>query len=127
MLYVTCFMLHEAVPRVKRAVGARKKRKKTLKQTKGYMWGRKNKYRLAKDALRHAQAHAYKDRRRKKREFRALWNIKINAACRAHGLTYSKFIDNLKKHNIEIDRKILASLAQNDPETFKKIVEAAAK
>lgn len=91
------------------------------------MWGRKNKYRLAKDALRHAQVHAYKDRRRKKREFRALWNIQINAACRAQGLTYSKFIDNLKKHNIEVDRKILADLAQNNPEAFKKIVETAAK
>jgi len=115
------------MPRVKRAVQAHKKRKKTLKETKGFMWGRKNKYRAAKDALRHAQAHAYKDRRRKKREFRALWNIKINAACRANGLTYSNFINNLKKNNIEIDRKILAELAQNNPEAFKKIFEVAAK
>lgn len=126
MLYVTCFVLHEAVPRVKRAVGARKKRRKTLKETKGYMWGRKNKYRLAKDALRRAQVHAYKDRRRKKREFRALWNIQINAAVRRQRLTYSKFIAGLKKNKIELDRKILAELAQNNPETFKRIVEAAA-
>lgn len=115
------------MPRVKRAVQAHKKRKKTLKETKGFMWGRKNKYRAAKDALRHAQVHAYVDRRKKKRDFRALWNIQINAACRAHGLTYSKFINNLKKHNIEVDRKILANLAQNNPDAFKKIVEATAK
>jgi large subunit ribosomal protein L20 len=115
------------VPRVKRAVQAHKKRKKTLKETKGFMWGRKNKYRAAKDALRHAQTHAYKDRRRKKREFRALWNIQINAAVRQQGLTYSKFIAGLKKNKIELDRKILAELAQKNPEAFKKIVEAATK
>lgn len=113
------------MPRVKRAVHAHKKRRKTLKKTKGYMWGRKSKYRLAKDALRHAQTHAYKDRRRKKREFRALWNIQINAAVRQHSLTYSKFINGLKKNKIELDRKILADLAQNNPETFKKVVEIA--
>ncbi len=80
------------MPRVKRAVGAHKKRKKALKQTKGYMWGRKSKYRLAKDALRHAGMHAYRDRRLKKRENRGLWNVQINAACRAQGINYSKFI-----------------------------------
>ena len=111
------------MPRVKRAIQARKKRKKALKQAKGYMWGRKNKYRLAKDALRHAWAHAYRDRRRKKREFRALWNVQINAAVREQGLSYSKFINSLKKNNIELDRKILADLAQNNPEIFNKIVE----
>ena len=91
------------------------------------MWGRKNKYRLAKNALRHAQVHAYIDRRKKKRNFRALWNIKISAACRAQGTTYSKFIAGLKKNKIEIDRKMLADLTQNNPETFKKIIEAASK
>lgn len=127
MLYVICFVLHDTVPRIRRAIHARKKRKKILKQAKGYMWGRKSKYRLAKDALRHAWAHAYRDRRRKKREFRALWNIQINAAVRQHGLTYSKFINGLKKNKIELDRKILADLAQNNPEIFKKIVESASK
>jgi large subunit ribosomal protein L20 len=112
------------VPRVKRAVGARKKRKKALKLTKGYMWGRKNKYRLAKDALRHAWAHAYKDRRGKKRENRCLWNAQINAACRAQGITYSRFINGLKKNKIELDRKILADLAQNNPEIFSKIINS---
>lgn len=109
--------------RIKRAITARKKRKKALEQTKGYMWGRKNKYRLAKDALRHAWVHAYVDRRKKKRNFRALWNIKINAAVRQHDLTYSKFINGLKKNRIELDRKILADLAQNNPEIFEKIIE----
>jgi large subunit ribosomal protein L20 len=110
------------MPRVKRAVGAHKKRKKALKQTKGYMWGRKSKYRLAKDALRHAWAHAYRDRRLKKRDFRGLWNAQINAACRAQGITYSRFINSLKKNKIELDRKILSDLAQNNPEIFGKII-----
>ena len=105
-------------------MGARKKRKKALKQTKGYMWGRKSKYRLAKDALRHAWTHAYKDRRGKKRENRKLWNAQINAACRAQGITYSRFINGLKKNKIELDRKILADLAQNNPEIFSKIINS---
>ena len=109
--------------RVKRAVHARKKRKKALKQTKGYMWGRKNKYRLAKDALRHAWMHAYKDRRNKKRTTRGLWNVQINAACRAQGITYSRFINGLKKNKIELDRKILADLAQNNPHIFNEIIK----
>lgn len=120
-------VLLPGMPRVKRAVGAHKKRKKALKQTKGYMWGRKSKYRLAKDALRHAWAHAYKDRRGKKRENRRLWNVQINAACRAQGINYSRFINGLKKNKIELDRKILSDLAQNNPELFEKIVELAKK
>lgn len=111
------------MPRVKRAVGARKKRKKALQQTKGFMWGRKSKYRLAKDALRHAWTHAYKDRRGKKRENRRLWNIQINAACREQGITYSRFINALKKNNIELDRKILSDLAQNNPDIFSEILK----
>jgi large subunit ribosomal protein L20 len=91
------------------------------------MWGRKSKYRLAKDALRHAGAHAYRDRRLKKRENRGLWNVQINAACRAEGITYSKFIGALKKNKIELDRKILSDLAQNNPEVFSKILETAKK
>lgn len=109
--------------RVKRAVQARKKRKKVLKMAKGYMWGRKNRYRLAKDAVRHALSRAYFDRRKKKGDFRTLWNIQINAACRQQDLTYSKFINGLKKNKIELDRKILADLAQNEPAVFKQILE----
>jgi len=115
------------MPRVKRAVGARKKRKKALKQTKGYMWGRKSKYRLAKDALRHAWMHAYKDRRGKKRENRQLWNAQINAACRAEGITYSRFINVLKKNNIELDRKILSDLARNNSNIFNEIINLIKK
>lgn len=94
---------------------------------KGFKWRRKSTYRAAKDALRHAWAHAYRDRRRKKRDFRQLWNIQINAACRAEGLNYSKFINLLKKKSIELDRKILADLARNHNEVFKKIVEETKK
>lgn len=104
-------------------MAAHKRRKKVIKQAKGYKWGRKSKYRSAKDALKHAWVHAYKDRKRKKRDFRQLWQIKINAACRAQGLTYSQFINKLKKANIELDRKILAQLAEKQPEVFKKIIE----
>lgn len=109
--------------RVKRGVMAHKRRKKVIKQAKGFKWGRKSKYKLAKDALKHAWTHAYVDRKKKKRNFRRLWQIKINAASRAHGLTYSKFINKLKKAKIEIDRKILAHLAEKQPEVFGKIVE----
>ena len=109
--------------RVKRAVGARKKRKKILKMSKGYMWSRKNRYRAAKDAVHHALVRAYIDRRRKKRDFRRLWNIKINAAVRARGINYSRFIAGLKKNKVELDRKILADLAINNPEIFSTIVE----
>ena len=109
--------------RVKQGVMAHKRRKKIIKQAKGFKWGRKSKYKLAKDALKHAWTHAYVDRKKKKRNFRRLWQIKINAASRAHGLTYSKFINKLKKAKIEIDRKILAHLAEKQPEVFEKIVE----
>jgi len=109
--------------RVKRGVMAHKRRQKIIKQAKGFKWGRKSKYKLAKDALKHAWVHAYVDRKKKKRNFRRLWQIKINAASRAQGLTYSQFINKLKKAKIEIDRKILAHLAEKEPEVFKKIVE----
>jgi len=109
--------------RVKRGKTKRKKRKKVLKQTKGFRWGRKSRYRLAKDALRHALSYAYRDRRTKKREFRRLWQVKINAGCREEGLSYSRFIYGLKQKNIELDRKILAQLAETFPHIFKKIVE----
>lgn len=113
------------MPRVKRGTSAHKRRKKLLKQTKGYRGGRKSKYRLAKEAFLHAQTYAYRDRRAKKRNFRRLWEIKINAGARKNGITYSKFINALTKNKIEINRKILADLAENEPETFKKLVEMA--
>ena len=109
--------------RVKRGKIAHKRRKHLLKYAKGFRWGRKAKYKLAKDALYHAWRYAYRDRRTKKREFRKLWQIKINAACREQGISYSKFIHNLKQKNIAIDRKILSDLAQNNPQIFAKIVE----
>ena len=109
--------------RVKRGVMANKRRKKILKQAKGFKWGRKSKYKLAKDALKHAWTYAYSDRKKKKRDFRRLWNIKINAMSRKNGLTYSQFINKLKKAKIEIDRKILSQLAEKKPEIFSKIVE----
>jgi large subunit ribosomal protein L20 len=109
--------------RVKRGTTAHKRRKKVIKQAKGYKWGRKSKYKLAKDAVRHALTYAYRDRKRKKRDFRRLWQIKINAAVRKHEITYSQFINKLKKAKIEIDRKILAQLAEKQPEVFAKIVE----
>lgn len=111
--------------RVKRGKTAHKRRKRVLKQTKGFMWGRKSKYRLAKDALFHAWTHAYYDRKKKKGNFRALWQIQINAACREKDISYSKFIHGLKKNKIELDRKVLATLAQKQPKIFEKIVEKA--
>ena len=109
--------------RVKRGKTAHKKREKLLKHTKGFKWGRKSKERAAKEALLHAWTHAFRGRKEKKRNYRALWQTQINAASRIHGLTYSKFISGLKKANILIDRKILADLAQNEPDVFGKIIE----
>jgi len=109
--------------RVKRGTITHKRRERLLKHTKGFRWGRKSKYRLAKEALFHAWTHAYFDRKKKKRDFRALWQTQINAACRQHGLSYSKFIHGLKKNKIGLDRKILSNLAQNHPQIFEKIVE----
>jgi len=113
--------------RVKRGKSANKRRKNVLKETKGFRWGRKSKYRQAKEALMHAQTYSYRDRRTKKRVFRSLWQIRINAACRKEGLSYSKFIDKLKKQNIELDRKILATFAKDYPEFFKKLVSELKK
>ena len=111
--------------RVKRGTIAHKRRKNVLKHTKGFRWGRKSKYKAAKDAIRHAWSYAYRDRRVKKREFRRLWQTQINAACRPLGISYSKFIGGLKKKKIEIDRKILSTLAKKYPKIFEKIVEKA--
>lgn len=115
------------MPRVKRGKTAHKRRKRVLKQTKGFMWGRKSKYRLAKDALHHAWIHAYKHRKHKKRTTRALWQTQINAAVREKDITYSKFTHSLKKSKIEIDRKILSQLAREHPEVFDKIVAETQK
>ncbi len=110
--------------RVKGGKTSLKKRKHLLKYTKGFKYGRQAKYRAAKQAVYHAWVHAYKDRRRKKREFRGLWQIQINAACRERGISYSRFIAGLRKNKIGLDRKVLALLAQNHPEIFDKIVSA---
>ena len=109
--------------RVKRGTTAHKRRKNVLKHTKGFRWGRKSKFKAAKEALLHARTYAYRDRRTKKRTFRQLWNIKINAAASQHEISYSRFIYYLKKHTIQLDRKILADLAQNHPHIFEKIVQ----
>ena len=90
-------LVFKFMTRVKRGTMAHKRRKKIIKQAKGFKWGRKSKYKLAKDALKHAWSYAYRDRRRKKRDFRQLWQIKINAAARENGLTYSQFTNKLKK------------------------------
>jgi large subunit ribosomal protein L20 len=108
--------------RVKRGKTAHKKREKVLKQTKGFKWSRKSKERAAKEALLHALPRKFRGRKEKKRTSRSLWQVKINAASRAEGMTYRDLISRLKKNNIEIDRKILASLAENQPEIFAKII-----
>ena len=111
--------------RVKRGTSANKRRKALLKHAKGFKWGRKSKYKLAKDALRHALARSFEGRKQKKRTMRSLWQVQINAVCRQEGISYSKFIHGLKKNKIELDRKILSQLIQSNPEIFKKIVEKA--
>ncbi|MBI2577690.1 MAG: 50S ribosomal protein L20 [Candidatus Wildermuthbacteria bacterium] len=108
--------------RVKRGTSAHKRRKHLLKDTKGFRWGRKSKYRRAKEALLRAGQYAFRDRKAKKRSFRSIWQIHINSAARAEGLTYSRLIAGLKKNNIELDRKILSQLAQQQPEFFKQII-----
>lgn len=115
------------MPRVKRGTTHVKKRKRLLKKTKGYKWGRKNLIKQAKESVVKAGAHAYVDRRKKKRTMRGLWHIKINAFVREHDMSYSKFIGALKKHKIELDRKILADMAVNDKKILAKIIEEAKK
>ena len=113
------------MPRVKRGVVARARHKKVLEQAKGFRGRRKNVYRVAKQAVMKAGQYAYRDRRVKKRVFRSLWIIRINAAARENGLTYSKLIAGLKLAEIDLDRKVLASLAVNDKEAFSMIAEQA--
>ncbi len=109
--------------RVKRGTISLKRRHNILSQVKGYRFGRKSKEKMAKEALAHAGTHAFQHRRKKKGVFRRLWQIKINAASRANGITYSKMTDRLKKENIALDRKILADLAENRPEVFSDLIE----
>ena len=113
------------MPRVKRGVTARARHKKVLALAKGFRGRRKNVYRIAKQAVMKAGQYAYRDRRAKKREFRRLWIARINAGSRALGLTYSKFIAGIKKASNEIDRKVLADMAVNDPAAFASIVAQA--
>ena len=108
--------------RIKRGVIAHKKRERLLRYVKGFKWSRKSKERMAREALLHAWAHQFKGRKLKKREFRRLWSVKINAGVRPHGLSYSKFIAGLKRKQIQLDRKILAGLAEHEPEVFEQIV-----
>jgi len=109
--------------RVKGGTHAIKHRRNILKRAKGYKWGRSTKERQANEALAHAGNNAFRDRRRKKKEFRRLWNIKINAALRKYGLSFSKFVGALRKSELDINRKTLAELAENEPKTFGKIIE----
>tara|TARA_Y100000748_G_scaffold295358_1_gene287013 strand:- start:970 stop:1329 length:360 start_codon:yes stop_codon:yes gene_type:complete len=111
--------------RVKRGVQAKARHKKVLKQAKGYRGARSRTYKVAKQAVMRAGQYAYRDRRVKKRVFRSLWIVRINAAARENGLTYSKLIAGLKKASIDLDRKTLASIAVNDKEAFTKIAEEA--
>ncbi|HBO83954.1 MAG: 50S ribosomal protein L20 [Deltaproteobacteria bacterium GWC2_42_11] len=113
------------MPRVKRAVHAKKKRRKVLTLAKGKRGARGRLYRIAIEAVDRAMAYAYRDRKVKKREFRNLWVARINAAVRLNDISYSKFINGLKKANIGIDRKILADIAVNDPNAFSQIVSIA--
>jgi large subunit ribosomal protein L20 len=109
--------------RVKRGVTSHAKHKKTLKAAKGYYGRRKNTIRIAKQAVEKANQYAYRDRKRKKRTFRALWIQRINAAVRPFGLTYSRFVDGLAKSGIQVDRKVLSELAISEPAAFQAIVE----
>ena len=111
------------MPRSVNAVASRKRRKKILKAAKGYFGARSNVYTVAKNAVEKALQYAYRDRRNKKRYFRGLWIIRINAGVRQYGLNYSRFIHALSSNNISINRKVLADLAANNPQVFKAIVE----
>jgi len=113
------------MPRVKRGVIARKAHKKVLKAAKGFRGRRGNVFRIANEAVMRAGQYAYRDRRTKKREFRALWIARINAAAREHGMTYSVFMNGLKKASIEVDRKVLADIAVFDKPSFVRFVEQA--
>ena len=111
------------MPRSVNSVAAKARRKKILKQAKGYFGRRKNVYTIAKNAVEKGLSYAYRDRKNKKRVFRSLWITRINAAAREHGLSYSELINKLKVHGVEINRKVLADLAMNDPDKFSSIIK----
>ena len=111
------------MPRSVNSVASRARRKKILKQAKGYFGRRKNVWTVAKNAVEKAMLYAYRDRRTKKRNFRALWIARINAGAREHGMSYSQFMGKIKSNNIELNRKVLADLAMNNPQAFKAIVD----
>ena len=111
------------MPRSVNSVASRKRRKKILKAAKGYFGRRKNVYTVAKNAVEKAMLYAYRDRKNNKRNFRSLWIMRINAGARQYGMSYSQFIGKLKANNIELNRKVLADLAMNNPTAFKAIVE----
>jgi large subunit ribosomal protein L20 len=113
------------MPRVKRGVTARARHKKVLKAAKGYRGARSRVYRVAKQAVIKAGQYAYRDRRQRKRQFRRLWIARINAAARMHGLSYSRFINGLKRSSVEVDRKVLADIAVFDQTAFAALVECA--
>ncbi|MEK7562645.1 MAG: 50S ribosomal protein L20 [Patescibacteria group bacterium] len=113
--------------RVKRGTQSHKRKKHLLKHAKGFQFGRKSKFKLAKDALRHAWTYAYRDRKVKKRTFRNLWSLQINSLARENGITYSRLINGLKTKKIELDRKVLSELANEYPEIFKQILEEVKK
>jgi large subunit ribosomal protein L20 len=111
------------MPRSVNHVASRARRKKILNQTKGYWGARKNVYTIAKNILEKGLTYAYRDRKTKKRNFRALWINRINAGVRAYGMSYSEFMGRIHKNNIDLNRKVLADLAMNHPDAFKAIVE----
>jgi large subunit ribosomal protein L20 len=111
------------MPRTKHGVPSKSRKKKVLKRAKGFFGGRRKLFRPAHEAVNHALIYAYRDRRARKRDFRKLWIARINAAARLNGLSYSRFIDGLKKSNIDINRKVLAELAVNDAAGFSKLAE----
>jgi large subunit ribosomal protein L20 len=111
--------------RVKRSVHARKKRRATLDRTKGFRGEAHSSYKRAKEALMKAESYAYRDRRNRKRDFRRLWIVRINAAARLEGMSYSQFMHGLREAGIELDRKVLADIAVRDPETFRRFAEKA--
>jgi large subunit ribosomal protein L20 len=111
--------------RVKRSVHSRKKRRAALERTKGYRGQASKSYKRAKEALLKADSYAYRDRRNRKRDFRRLWIVRINAAARREGLSYSQFMHGLKQAGIEVDRKVLADIAVRDPETFRRFADKA--
>ena len=110
------------MPRSKNSVASRSKRKKILKKAKGFYGRRKNVWKVAKNAVEKGLTYSYRDRKNKKRSFRLLWIIRINAAARLHGITYGKLISNLKSEKVNLDRKVVSDIAMNHPETFSKIV-----